>query len=103
MLWSGGAGLAISVLDYAALANVPQRQRRVSFGDPAYLFKFFGHPVIGAFLASGYAQSQAVVTPMLPILIGAAAPTIWRSIARAGRGMAKVVLKEISTGDGDSE
>ena len=101
-LWSGGAGLTISVLDYAALANIPKRQRRVSFTDPAYLFKFFGHPIIGAFLASGYAQSQPVMTPMMPIVIGAAAPTIWRTIARAGRSVAKVLLKEIASDEGEA-
>jgi hypothetical protein len=102
-LWSAGAGFAISVLDYAALANVPKRQRRVSFTDSAYLFKFFGHPVIGAFLASGYAQSQPVMTPLTPILIGAAAPTIWRTIARSGRGIAKVLLKEFSADENGSD
>jgi hypothetical protein len=101
-LWSLGAGFAISVLDYAGLANVPRRQRRVSFTDPAYLFKFFGHPVIGAFLASAYAQSQPATTPLIPILIGAAAPTIWRTIARSGRGIAKILLKELAADESES-
>lgn len=102
-LWSLGAGFAISVLDHAALANVPKRQRRVSFSDLPYLLKFFGHPFIGAFLASAYAQAEPAVSPLMPIVIGAAAPTIWRTIARSGRAIAKTMLKELVATEDEME
>ena len=95
-LWATGAGFAISILDYAALSNVPKRQRRVSFTDSAYLFKFFGHPLIGGFLATVYVQSRADASLLTVVMIGAAAPTIWRTIARSGSGIAKVLLKQMS-------
>lgn len=88
--------LAISILDYAALATVPKRERRVSFTDAAYLFKFFGHPLIGGFLAAALDQSRSDMTPLTAVIVGAAAPAIWRTVVRSGAGIAKVLLKELS-------
>lgn len=101
-LWAAGAGFAISLLDYAALAMVPKRQRRVSFTDSAYLTKFFGHPLIGGFLATAYAQSTVGVTTLTVVIIGAAAPAIWRTLVRSGAGIAKVLLKQLADGDANS-
>ena len=91
-LWATGAGFAISVLDYSALAGLPRRQRRVDFSDPAYLLKFFGHPLIGGFLAAAYAASRADATPLVAAILGAAAPGIWRTIVRSGAAVAKLLL-----------
>jgi len=99
-LWATGAGFAISLLDYAALATVPKRSRRVYFGDPAYLVKFFGHPLVGGFLATAYAQSGAAVTSLTVVIIGAAAPTIWRTLVKSGAGIAKVLLKQMTDEEG---
>ena len=99
-LWATGAGFAISLLDYAALATVPKRLRRVSFTDPAYLVKFFGHPLIGGFLATAYAQSTVGVTPLTVVVIGAAAPTIWRTLVKSGAGIAEVLLKQMADEEG---
>ena len=95
-LWATGAGFAISVLEYAALATVPRRQRRASFTDPAYLFKFFGHPLIGGFLATAYVQGRTDSAVMTVVIIGAAAPSIWRTLVRSGSGIAKVLLKQMA-------
>ena len=99
LLWATGAGFAISLLDYAALAAVPKRLRRASFRDAAYLAKFFGHPFIGGFLATAYAGSDATLTPLTAVIIGAAAPGIWRTIVRSGAIIAKVVLKQMANDD----
>lgn len=99
-LWATGAGFAISLLDYAALATVPKRLRRVSFTDSAYLVKFFGHPLIGGFLATAYAQSGVAVTALTVVIIGAAAPMIWRTLVRSGAGIAKVLLKQMADDEG---
>jgi hypothetical protein len=95
-LWATGAGFAISILDYAALAAVPRRFRRASFTDLPYLFKFFGHPLIGGFLATAYVQGRSETTPWTVVIIGAAAPSIWRTLVRSGSGMAKVLLKQMA-------
>ena len=79
-LWATAAGLAIGVLDYAALAGLPRRQRRTDLSDPAYLLRFFGHPLAGGLLAAAYASSRANATPPTMAILGAAAPGIWRTI-----------------------
>jgi hypothetical protein len=91
-LWATGAGFAISILDWTALAGVPRRQRRVDFSDPAYLLKFFGHPLIGGFLASAYAASRADATPLTAAILGAAAPGIWRTIVRSGAAISRILI-----------
>ena len=95
-LWATAAGFAISVLDYTARAGVPRRQRRVDLSDPAYLLKFFGHPLIGGFLASAYAASRADATPLAAAILGAAAPGIWRTIVRSGATIAKLLLGHLA-------
>ena len=35
-LWAAAAGLAVSVLDYAAMAALPRRRRRFDLTDPAF-------------------------------------------------------------------
>ncbi|MBI4888379.1 MAG: hypothetical protein HY824_14890 [Acidobacteria bacterium] len=98
-LVGAGAGLAISILDYAALANVPKRERRVSFSDPAYLCKFFGHPVIGGFLAAIVAPSRPAMTALEAGFVGAAAPMLWRVIVRSAVAIARANLKDLSEMD----
>lgn len=88
-LWATAAGFAISVLDYAALAGVPRRRRRVDFSDPAYLLKFAGHPLAGGLLAAAYAASRPDATPLVAAILGAAAPGIWRTIVRSGAAIAR--------------
>jgi len=90
--WAAAAGLAISVLDYAAMAGLPRRQRRFEFTDPAYLLKFFGHPLAGGLLAAAYAASRPDATPLVAVILGAAAPGIWRAIVRAGAAIARILL-----------
>jgi hypothetical protein len=89
-------GFAISILDHAALANVAKRDRRVSFSDPAYLFKFFGHPLAGAFLAAVVAASRPGTVAAEAAFIGAAAPGLWRVIARSGRSAARQLVKDMA-------
>lgn len=91
-LWATGAGFAISVLDYAALAGVPRSRRRVDFRDPAYLLKFAGHPLVGGLLAAAYAASRPDATPLVAAILGAAAPGIWRTVVRSGAAIARVLL-----------
>ncbi|HOG29098.1 MAG TPA: hypothetical protein PLN93_00720 [Vicinamibacterales bacterium] len=91
-LWAAGAGFAVSVLDYTALAGVPKRRRRVDFSDPAYLLKFAGHPLVGGLLASAYAASRPDATPLLAAILGAAAPGIWRTIVRSGAAIARALV-----------
>jgi hypothetical protein len=90
--WAAAAGLAISVLDYAAMAGLPRGQRRFEFTDPAYLLKFFGHPLAGGLLASAYAASRSDATPLIAVVLGAAAPGIWRTIVRSGATVARILL-----------
>ena len=94
-LWAALAGLAISVLDYAALAGMPRRQRRSDFTDPAYLLKFFGHPLAGGLLAAAYAESRSDATPLVAAILGAAAPGIWRTIVRSAAGIGRLLLGSI--------
>ena len=93
--WAAAAGLAVSVLDYAALAGLPRRQRRFDLTDPAYLLKFFGHPLAGGLLASAYASSQPEATPLVAVILGAAAPGIWRTIVRSGSAIARLLLGHV--------
>jgi hypothetical protein len=95
-LWATGAGLAISVLDYAAMAGLPRRQRRFDLTDPAYLLKFFGHPLAGGLLAAAYADSRPQATPLIAVILGAAAPGIWRTIVRSGAAIARLLLGQTS-------
>jgi hypothetical protein len=91
-LWAAAAGLAVSVLDYAAMAAQPRRRRRFDLTDPAYLLKFFGHPLAGGLLAAAYAASRPDATPLVAVILGAAAPGIWRTIVRSGAAIGKLLL-----------
>ena len=90
--WAAAAGLAVSVLDYAAMAGLPRRQRRFDLTDPAYLLKFFGHPLAGGLLAAAYAASRPDATPLVAVILGAAAPGIWRTIVRSGAAIGRMLL-----------
>jgi hypothetical protein len=93
--WASAAGLAISVLDVAALAGTPPRQRRLDFTDPAYLLKFFGHPLAGGLLAAAYAESRADATPLVAAMLGAAAPGIWRTIVRSAASIGRILAGRV--------
>ncbi len=96
------AGFVISVLDFAALTGTPKIDRPATFTDPAYLSKFFGHPVIGGFLGFVLYSSIDQFTPVMAAIAGAAAPSLWRALARAGPGMFRGVIQEFSSiDDGD--
>ena len=95
-VWATAAGFAISILDYSALAGLPRRQRRVSFTDPAFLLKFIGHPLIGGLLAAAYTESRADATPLTAVILGAAAPGIWRTIVRSGAAIARLLLRQVA-------
>jgi ABC-type Fe3+ transport system substrate-binding protein len=90
--WAAAAGLAVSVLDYAAMAGLPRRQRRFDLTDPAYLLKFAGHPLAGGVLAAAYAESRQDATALVAVVLGAAAPGIWRTIVRSGAAIARLLL-----------
>ena len=91
-LWAVLAGFAVSVLNYAALAGTPRRQRRVDFTDPAYLLKFIGHPLAGGLLAAAYAASRRDATPLVAVILGAAAPGIWRTIVRSAVVLGRLLV-----------
>jgi hypothetical protein len=91
-LWAAAAGLAISVLDHAAMAGLPKRQRRFDLADPAYLLKVLGHPLAGGLLAAAYASSRPDATPLVAVTLGAAAPGIWRTIVRSGAAIGRLLL-----------
>ena len=95
-LWAAAAGLAASVLDYAAIAALPRRRRRSDLTDPAYLLKFFCHPLAGGLLAAAYAASRPDATPLIAVILGAAAPGIWRTIVRSGAAIARLLLGRLS-------
>jgi hypothetical protein len=95
-LWAVLAGLAVSVLDYAALAGTPRRQRRVDFTDPAYLLKFIGHPLAGGLLAAAYAASRRDATPLVAVILGAAAPGIWRTIVRSAVVLGRLLVGHVA-------
>jgi hypothetical protein len=97
-LWAAAAGLAISVLDYAAMADLPRHQRRFDLSDPAYLLKFFGHPLAGGLLAAAYTASRPGATPLIAVILGAAAPGIWRTIVRSGAAVARLLLEQFPRG-----
>ncbi len=90
--WAAAAGLVISVLDHAAMAGLPKQQRRFELTDPAYLLKVIGHPLAGGLLAAAYAASRPDATPLVAVILGAAAPGIWRTIVRSGAAIARVLL-----------
>jgi hypothetical protein len=93
--WASAAGLAISVLDVAALAGTPRRQRRLDFTDPAYLLKCIGHPLAGGLLAAAYAESRADATPLVAAILGAAAPGIWRTIVRSAAAIGRLLASRV--------
>ena len=94
-----GGGLVISLLDYAALTRTPEVDRPATFTDPAYLTKFFGHPMIGGFLGFVLNSSIDGFTPVMAAIAGASAPSVWRALARAGLGMLRGVIQEFSSVD----
>ena len=94
--WAVAAGLAVSILDYAAMAGLPRRQRRFDLTDPAYLLKFLGHPLAGGLLAAAYAASRPDATPLVAVILGAAAPGIWRTFVRSGAAVARLLLGDLS-------
>ena len=91
-----GAGLAVSILDYAALHRTPPIQRPATFTDPPYLFKFFGHPLIGGLLARALYGSGRLDSPLVAVIVGAAAPPIVRTMVRSGAEIARVLLRTAS-------
>lgn len=93
------AGLVISLLDYASLHRVPKIQRPATFTDGPYLVKFFGHPLIGGFLALVLVQTMSTFNPLIAVIVGAGAPSIWRALMRSGVGMLRLFLKELSEPD----
>ena len=93
--WASAAGLAISVLDAAALAGTPRRQRRIDLTDPAYLLKFIGHPLAGGLLAAAYAESRTDATPLVAAILGAAAPGIWRTIVRSAASIGRLLAGRV--------
>lgn len=93
--WATAAGLAVSLLDYAALAKVPPAKRRATFTDAPYLVKFFGHPIIGGLLAFLFQRSTNCFTPTLAFVAGAAAPSIVRTLVRTGAGLARSMFDDI--------
>jgi hypothetical protein len=95
-LWALLAGLAVSVLDYAALAGTPRRQRRFDLTDPAYLLKFIGHPLAGGLLAAAYAESRQDATPLVAVILGAAAPGIWRTMVRSAVVIGRLLVGRVS-------
>jgi hypothetical protein len=94
--WAAAAGLAVSVLDYAVLPGTPRRQRRFDLTDPAFLLGFLGHPLAGGLLAAAYAASRPDATPLLAVILGAAAPGVWRTIVRSGAAIARLLLGRLS-------
>jgi hypothetical protein len=94
-LWASLAGLAISVLDHAALSGIPRRQRRLDFKDPAYLLKLIGHPLAGGILAAAYAESRQDATPLVAVVLGAAAPGIWRTIVRSAVVIGRLLVGHV--------
>jgi hypothetical protein len=100
--WAVAAGLAVSILDYAAMAGLPRRQRRFDLTDPAYLLKFLGHPLAGGLLAAAYAASRPDATPLAAVILGAAAPGIWRTIVRSGAAVTRLLLGDLSLGRGQT-
>lgn len=92
--WSAGGGLAISILDYAALHRVPKRQRRASFADPAYLLKFFGHPLIGGFVGWAAIVTDPTYAPLTMIAFGAGAPSLLRAFVRSLLAGAHSIVRE---------
>jgi len=94
--WAAAAGLVVSLLDHAAMAGLPRRQRRFDFTDPAYLLKFAGHPLAGGLLAAAYAESRHDATALVAVVLGAAAPGIWRTIVRSGAAIARLLLGPLS-------
>ena len=95
-LWATAAGLAVSVLDCAAMAALPKRRRRIDLTDPAYLLKFLGHPLVGGLLAAAYAGSRPDATPLVAAVLGAAAPGIWRTIVRSGAAIGRLLVGQLS-------
>ena len=100
-----GAGFVMSILDGAALARVPRNKRLVGFDDPAFWFKFVGHPLAGAYLAAVVAATRPMMTAEEAAFIGAAGPTLWRFVARAAGpivGHLVKVLEEEKNERGDA-
>ena len=97
-----GAGSVISLLDYASLRSIPKIERPATFTDPPYLAKFFGHPVVGGFLAAVLNQQGDGLSPLMVLIVGAAAPSIWQALVRAGPGMVGALLGGFS-GSGTKE
>jgi hypothetical protein len=94
-LWATLAGLAVSVMDYAAFAGTPRRRRHTDFTDPAYLLKFIGHPLAGGLLAAAYAESRTDATPLVAAILGAAAPGIWRTIVRSAASIGRLLAGRV--------
>ena len=98
-LYAAGAGLVISVLDYASLHSIPKIERPPTFSDLPYLFKFFGHPVIGGFLSYVLNLQLEEFSYVMALITGAAAPSLWHALVRAGPGMLRLLLGELGASE----
>lgn len=98
-LWASLAGVAVGVLEHAALAGTPRHRRRLDFTDPAYLLKLVGHPLAGGLLAAAWAESRPDATPLVASVLGAAAPGIWRTIVRSAAGIGRLLLGSLPSPD----
>jgi hypothetical protein len=86
--FAAGGGLVVSVLSLTATYSVPKVQRPDTFTDPIYVVKFFGHPVVGAFLAFVLFKSlPCVVNEIAAFIVGATATQIVDAVLKSGLGV----------------
>ena len=76
-------GFAINMISLTELRNIPKTERPDTFSDWIYCVWFFGIPILGGLLAYAYQNSGIELSPILSINIGASAPLILKSFAKA--------------------
>ena len=91
-LWAAAVGWPSACWTMPRSPLLPRRRRRFDLTDPAYLLKFFGHPLAGGRPAAAYAASRPEATPLVAVILGAAAPGIWRTIVRSGAAIGRLLL-----------
>src|SRR5713226_4368573 len=74
-------GLAVVTLRLIELVNTPRAKRPATFSDPLYVVQFIFLPLLGGGIVYAYHASGTVLSPILAINLGAAAPLILKNFA----------------------
>jgi hypothetical protein len=80
-LFGFAGGLAVVMLRLVELVNTPREKRPATFSDALYVVQLVFVPLLRGSIVYAYHTSGTILSPILAINLGAAAPLILKSFA----------------------